>query len=255
MKITKGQKYLCIKEILLDHNPKKVAYRKGRVYKSDIDLCITDELGNKDHAWQGDGEGNYEFSDCFRPLPSAKWAIKRTPENADVVNRWANEKFRTEGNWEYSDGYVCYNGDIEDKLTSHYTEIDFNTFKQIVGIEEEKLPIEDNPHWNKEWTKPYKDFIANNTEQPTEEWQPNWGEEVEGYYVHDGTVIKRIKGRYLAKSNYKEHHLIENKEKDFIGLYLCINIKAPITEIPMSEALEIIAQAKGINKEQIKIVE
>lgn len=136
MLIKKGERYLCIKEILLDHNPKKVAYRKGTVYKSEIDLCITDELGNKDHAWQGDGEGNYEFSDCFQPLSEAKWAIKRTHENAEVVNRWANENIKNGHNDNVD--YILSDYGVSNAVLDGYTEIDFEAFKEITGMGEEK---------------------------------------------------------------------------------------------------------------------
>lgn len=54
MEIKKGDRFLCIKNIVMPGIGKtagKVAYTKGCVYKSDIDGNITDNMGCEDHGW------------------------------------------------------------------------------------------------------------------------------------------------------------------------------------------------------------
>lgn len=47
--IERGDVYECIKNVVL--NTGVVSYTVGLTYKSEIDCCITDNQGNKDHYW------------------------------------------------------------------------------------------------------------------------------------------------------------------------------------------------------------
>ena len=49
--IKAGDRWLCYKDVCMNGNPKDIAYRKGTTYISEIDGCLTDEDGNKDHHW------------------------------------------------------------------------------------------------------------------------------------------------------------------------------------------------------------
>lgn len=50
--IKKGDKFECIKPVIMDGNPEDVAYTEGELYTSDFDNCITDNQGNKSHYWR-----------------------------------------------------------------------------------------------------------------------------------------------------------------------------------------------------------
>ena len=51
MVIKKGDKFKCIKSVIMEDNPEDVAYTEGELYISDFDNCITDNQGNKNHYW------------------------------------------------------------------------------------------------------------------------------------------------------------------------------------------------------------
>lgn len=59
MKISKGDKFLCIEDVrmIIDGElSNEIAYLKGEVYTSEYDWCITDECENVMHTWSGDEE-------------------------------------------------------------------------------------------------------------------------------------------------------------------------------------------------------
>lgn len=45
-----GDKFLCIKSVI--DNEERMPYKIGEIYTSEIDGCITNEMGYKDHKWQ-----------------------------------------------------------------------------------------------------------------------------------------------------------------------------------------------------------
>ncbi len=78
----------------------------------------------------------YGFIDLSPELPE-KWCVKRTPENADVINGWFNENFNL-----YllsNKGYLHCSGDCNISQISNYTEITFEQFKRLVMKEEKKI--------------------------------------------------------------------------------------------------------------------
>lgn len=50
MEIKKGDRFLCIKEVVMIPT-ESIAYRKGKIYTSENDDCITNDKGNKHHSW------------------------------------------------------------------------------------------------------------------------------------------------------------------------------------------------------------
>ncbi len=46
----KGEKYKCIKTVLMEDND-EIAYLEGKTYPCEQDDCITDEQGDKEHDW------------------------------------------------------------------------------------------------------------------------------------------------------------------------------------------------------------
>lgn len=66
--IKAGQYYMCTCDVIMDEDPDDIAYREGRVYKSERDWCITDEDGLEDHSWYLDDEEDDDlYFYHFRP--------------------------------------------------------------------------------------------------------------------------------------------------------------------------------------------
>lgn len=53
--------YLCTRTVVM-HPTSEIAYRKGRVYLSEIAGCITDEQGIRNHSWGTDGGNNFRLA-------------------------------------------------------------------------------------------------------------------------------------------------------------------------------------------------
>lgn len=49
--IKKGDKFRCIKTVVMDNDSNNIAYYQGLIYTSENDNCITDESGCKYHYW------------------------------------------------------------------------------------------------------------------------------------------------------------------------------------------------------------
>lgn len=56
MIIKKGDKFKCIKDVIMDNDPNDIAYTKGKIYISESDKCITDNRGNINHYWNNKSE-------------------------------------------------------------------------------------------------------------------------------------------------------------------------------------------------------
>lgn len=142
MKIEKGQKYLCVSEVFAGN---KLAFKKGEIYVGAYYDVLYDSTSEYYPIFK-------ERENAFVPLSSAKWAIKRTPENAEAVNRWANETHNGSSIKKYESEYGFIHSNPVDlgslfktRIADGYTEIDFETFKEITGMGEEKREfIEDD---------------------------------------------------------------------------------------------------------------
>ena len=51
MKIKKGDRFVCIKNVIMNKDLKDIAYRKGYVYVSQINGCITNDKLITGHGW------------------------------------------------------------------------------------------------------------------------------------------------------------------------------------------------------------
>ena len=60
MKIKKGDKLLCIKDVVMTKSGKTMYYA-GRVYESEEDNCITNEEGMISHAWYVEDNADEHF--------------------------------------------------------------------------------------------------------------------------------------------------------------------------------------------------
>lgn len=49
--IKKGDKFKCIRDVLMDDDSTDIAYYAGNIYISELDGCITDERRVKTHYW------------------------------------------------------------------------------------------------------------------------------------------------------------------------------------------------------------
>ena len=51
MKIKKGNEFVCIKKVVIKCFDKITEYKKGFIYISEKDNCITNESGDINHYW------------------------------------------------------------------------------------------------------------------------------------------------------------------------------------------------------------
>ena len=58
--IKKGESYICIKTVCMDGNPKDIAYKKGKIYISDVNGSLKDEDGTT-HYWNNIKDFNKYF--------------------------------------------------------------------------------------------------------------------------------------------------------------------------------------------------
>lgn len=56
MIIKKGDKFKCIKDVIMDNDPNDIAYTKGKIYISERDECITDNKDYVSHYWNNKSE-------------------------------------------------------------------------------------------------------------------------------------------------------------------------------------------------------
>ena len=56
MIIKKGDKFKCIKDVIMDNNPNDIAYTEGKIYISERDKCITDNKDYVSHYWNNKSE-------------------------------------------------------------------------------------------------------------------------------------------------------------------------------------------------------
>ena len=60
MIIKKGDKFKCIRDVIMDDDPKSIAYTSDKIYISEVDECITDNQGLVYHHWNNK-EDNQDF--------------------------------------------------------------------------------------------------------------------------------------------------------------------------------------------------
>ena len=76
MIIKKGDKFECIKDVIMDNNPKDIAYTSGKIYISELDGYITDDQNKADHHWS-----NEESEQYFIKLPKNKKEMVNHPSH------------------------------------------------------------------------------------------------------------------------------------------------------------------------------
>lgn len=76
MIIKKGDKFECIKDVIMDNNPKDIAYTSGKIYISELDGYITDNQNKVNHYWS-----NEESEQYFIKLPKSKKEMVNHPSH------------------------------------------------------------------------------------------------------------------------------------------------------------------------------
>ena len=76
MIIKKRNKFECIKDVIMDNNPKDIAYTSGKIYISELDECITDDQNKVNHYWS-----NEESEQYFIKLPKSKKEMVNHPSH------------------------------------------------------------------------------------------------------------------------------------------------------------------------------
>lgn len=76
MIIKKGDKFECIKDVMMDNNPKDIAYTSGKIYISELDGSITDDQNKVNHYWS-----NEESEQYFIKLPKNKKEMVNHPSH------------------------------------------------------------------------------------------------------------------------------------------------------------------------------
>ena len=61
MKIKKGNSFVCIKKVVMNKDLKNVSYKKGFIYYSEIDGCITNDKSNAKHQWPNGTKSKKHF--------------------------------------------------------------------------------------------------------------------------------------------------------------------------------------------------
>ena len=59
MIIKKGDKFKCIKDVIMDNDPNDIAYTEGKIYISESNKCITDNQGYVSHCWNNNKSEQY----------------------------------------------------------------------------------------------------------------------------------------------------------------------------------------------------
>lgn len=65
--IKKGEKYICTDNVYMDGNPEDIAYKKGKIYVSDVNCSLKDENGDT-HYWDSVEELNKYFKKYVIPI-------------------------------------------------------------------------------------------------------------------------------------------------------------------------------------------
>jgi len=83
--IKKGDRFICIKPVVMNYSGNQIKYHFNKEYKSDQDGCITNCDGNIDHMWNV----NDRLGEFFHLLDQDKkqnLSIKEAIETELVIN-------------------------------------------------------------------------------------------------------------------------------------------------------------------------
>lgn len=78
MDVKKGRKYKCIRTVYMQGHKNDIRYIEGKIYKSEIEGCITDETGLKGHIWTG---CNKIFEETFTLVSNKRKGNENSRDN------------------------------------------------------------------------------------------------------------------------------------------------------------------------------
>lgn len=98
MEIRKGMRFLCTKDVVMNGTLELFYYKEGCIYLSEVEGCITDEVGDDFHVWldeYSDSEWEDDPEDYFVPLQEVEYVCtEATPE---LKKLFENYKGKREG--------------------------------------------------------------------------------------------------------------------------------------------------------------
>ena len=110
MEIKERDKFLCVKEVEMDTG--FIEYRKGKVYTSENDDCITNDKGNKHHLWSDESELKLHFE----KIEETQKGVKQNEGKLNYELDWEFIEAMAERMSENKDKYLPYNWKKEMEL-------------------------------------------------------------------------------------------------------------------------------------------
>jgi len=80
-KINKGEKFVCVRDVVMDGEYNNIAYTAGKVYQSEFNNCLTNDQGNAHHFWT-EGTGGFFIPYTYAAV-SAHYDTCKTMDEAD----------------------------------------------------------------------------------------------------------------------------------------------------------------------------
>src|SRR5690606_29965497 len=145
-------KFLCIKDVVMSDGD--IAYRKGEIYQSDFDECITDIQGARGHYWVMNREGEPDL--YFKPLEEVDRVYTEATDRLRELHRnYTGDKIGDPDKADYFDnkdsnhGYFSFSAQWG--LEKFYKEMGYDYVSEEVFIKlnglEEKTYEEDPYSW------------------------------------------------------------------------------------------------------------
>lgn len=152
MKIKKGDKFLCIKDVI-SFDGRGIAYKKGEIYQSECHECITNIQGNKHHYWRTDGEDAPHI--YFKPLSDVGNIYTDVTDRIRCLYEgYQGDKFGdpTKAKFfgvKFSDGEVVYLS-ANDEYENPFFNRDYvteDTFIELTGLTDKPVVDQDEYSW------------------------------------------------------------------------------------------------------------
>lgn len=148
MKIEKGNKFLCTKDVIMFDGD--IAYKKGEVYRSDIDGCITNINRDESHGWTSDDAPHI----YFKPLKEVdRLYTDATYRLRELYESYKGDKFIQPGVAKYfelklSDGEALYLRTNDDSRSPFltYGYVTEDTFIELIGMNVDQEEDYDDPY-------------------------------------------------------------------------------------------------------------
>lgn len=166
-----GDKFLCIKDVVMI-DIKYVTYIKDKIYTSEIEGCLTNERGDKNHHW------DKKVNEFFKKVDSSMKSVKiNIPEGYEIDKEESSfeeivfkKKILTlPKTWKelelVSGEYICANGDINPSTPVKTEHANRNIVpkgyarKILVLCQLLQLRDKYNAGWKPDYTKDYDKYV------------------------------------------------------------------------------------------------